>query len=472
MTRFLFLLALLCLVTTARAGDQTGALTALDSSTPDDLLPPEELLEDLEELEQELTERHSGLHRYTTPEQLEHAFARARGQLDRPMDELAFYRVLAPLVSAIRCGHTQVRPSDQTLRALQKGSRRLPLELRFLRGRAFVTDSDTDEVEPGSELLAIDGRPIVEIRDQLMASAYGDGFIETKRLREVERRFAYSYALHVEANPTDFRLTLRPPGQEEVRETTVAALVFTDRGQGARREGPLLKLEIEQAEGIAVLTIRTFSSGAMSQWNLNYETFLATSFEELADAGIERLIVDIRGNTGGDDGYGALLISYLCPHEFGYFDNIQVTADYEGIGDIEDREDGKRYVTAHPCLQIQQPSEHAFDGEIALLIDGDTFSTAADVATVAHFLGLATFVGQETGGGYDGNTSGNSSQLVLTNSGCKVGIPMWMYTTANIGHEFYGRGVIPDHEVTLTIEDLLDGTDREMELALKILAGD
>ena len=48
-----------------------------------------------------------------------------------------------------------------------------------------------------------------------------------------------------------------------------------------------------------------------------------------------------------------------------------------------------------------------------MLIDGWTFSTAADVATVAHHKHLATFIGEERGGGYDGNTSGSTHRLGL-----------------------------------------------------------
>ena len=103
------------------------------------------------------------------------------------------------------------------------------------------------------------------------------------------------------------------------------------------------------------------------------------------------------------------------------------------------------------------------------LIDGWTFSTAADVATVTHHHGLATFIGEEVGGGYDGNTSGSSMRLDLPNSGFRVNVPQWMYTTANVGHAFPGRGVPPDHRVRPTVEDVLSGRDAELELALTMI---
>ncbi|MEQ9414462.1 MAG: S41 family peptidase, partial [Cyclobacteriaceae bacterium] len=106
---------------------------------------------------------------------------------------------------------------------------------------------------------------------------------------------------------------------------------------------------------------------------------------------------------------------------------------------------------------------------VYVLIDGFSFSTCADVATVLHHHQLATFIGEETGGGYDGNTSGNSKSLVLPNSGIRINLPMWKYTTANIGHPYYGRGVIPDFPVEQTRQELIENKDPVMKKALRLL---
>jgi C-terminal processing protease CtpA/Prc len=125
---------------------------------------------------------------------------------------------------------------------------------------------------------------------------------------------------------------------------------------------------------------------------------------------------------------------------------------------------------SHPGLQVQQPAEHRFDGDVYILTNGWTFSTAADVATVAHHNGLATFIGEETGGGYDGNTSGDSSGIGLPSAKFTGRVQKWMYTTANVGHEFPGRGVIPHHHVRPDVQDTLAGRDVELEKAVELMA--
>lgn len=128
---------------------------------------------------------------------------------------------------------------------------------------------------------------------------------------------------------------------------------------------------------------------------------------------------------------------------------------------MEER-DGKTYMIIHQALNTQQPSPYHFKGKAYILIDGFSFSTCADVATIAPHLDLATFVGEETGGGYGGNTSGYSVTYTLPNTSISV------RTTANPGHKYYGRGVISQYNIELNLEDILRGDDTILSFALEL----
>ena len=56
-----------------------------------------------------------------------------------------------------------------------------------------------------------------------------------------------------------------------------------------------------------------------------------------------------------------------------------------------------------------------------------------------------TFVGTETGGGFDGNTSGLYDQITLPNSRLKIQVPLIKYVSAidKLNYNL-GRGVMPD----------------------------
>src|SRR5947209_3975326 len=95
--------------------------------------PPEQLVEDFRILRTALEEAHSGIYRYTPKEAMDGIFDRAEKSLNRPMDALEFYRIVAPVVAAVKCGHTGVQaPADLPAQPI------LPLNVRLIDGKAYV----------------------------------------------------------------------------------------------------------------------------------------------------------------------------------------------------------------------------------------------------------------------------------------------------------------------------------------------
>lgn len=73
------------------------------------------------------------------------------------------------------------------------------------------------------------------------------------------------------------------------------------------------------------------------------------------------------------------------------------------------------------------------------------------------------FVGEETAGTYEGNTSGLNALIVLPNSRLRTRAMMYGYWNA-VTPVPGGRGVIPEHAAQLRIADLLAGRDPALEL--------
>ncbi|HKQ74351.1 MAG TPA: peptidase S41, partial [Blastocatellia bacterium] len=82
----------------------------------------------------------------------------------------------------------------------------------------------------------------------------------------------------------------------------------------------------------------------------------------------------------------------------------------------------------------------------------------------------ATFIGEETGGGYYGNNSGLQPTLTLPNSKVRVALPMHEYWNAVPGYDGKRRGTRPDYQVETKSVNLLRGVDEQLELALKLAA--
>jgi len=429
-------------------------------------LSPEEMRADLFLLGDTLASQHAGLHRYTDAAELDELLGRELEEVgEEPRDVLWFYRHVCEVLSAIHCGHTraQLPQADLVAAAARRGL--LPLELHWSGTRAWIVRVLDDGValRPGAELVSIDGLTPAEIRARAFARLSGDGAIESGKERELAWSFPELYSQLVSEAEGPYRVAVAGLAAP-LAVTGLAPAVFDARRAQLPRRPPV-HFELGD-DGVGVLTVATFADPGGGE--PGFLAALESAFRSLREHGAKHLVLDLRGNGGGRDMYGAALVSYLASKPFGYFERIEVTPDYQpgGAFQLEER-DGRRLMLSHPGLAVQEPAELHFSGDVQILIDGWTFSTAADVATVAHHLHLATFLGEETGGGYDGNTSGDGMMLALPNSHVSVHVPKWMYTTANLGHAHSGRGVPPDVPLVPSIEDVLAGRDVVLAKALE-----
>jgi hypothetical protein len=81
---------------------------------------------------------------------------------------------------------------------------------------------------------------------------------------------------------------------------------------------------------------------------------------------------------------------------------------------------------------------------------------------------LPEFIGEEAGGAYHGNTSGFVAHLTLPNTKLVVYLPLVSYYLAVDASKAVARGVVPDHPVRYSIQEAVEGTDKELALALKL----
>ena len=180
--------------------------------------------------------------------------------------------------------------------------------------------------------------------------------------------------------------------------------------------------------------------------------------------------------------YGAMLVSYLTDKPFRYFDRIHAKTIEPTFKDhanwTEDRTSQLQkettpnpsggYFVNHKGVNVQEPGKYPFLGKVFILIDGGVFSTAADFCAVTHHLKRATFIGEETGGGYYGNNSGALARVTLPNSKFQLRLPLYEYWNAVPGYEGIRRGTIPHHAVVTKTADLLVGIDKPLNVALNL----
>jgi hypothetical protein len=464
------------------------------ASGPDKTFPIERIQEDFRIFRNALEEGHAGLYRYTPKEELDAHFASIGKELDRPLTEYDFYRLLAPLIAHIHDGHTRINLSATLEDSLASQPVLFPFNLRFIDKKAYLfrNYSENDKVVMGSELLSIGGHPVSEIIQRMLPFVPHDALIETAKYRRLESTSRFGTLLSILYGWVPFyTLTYRELGSQEEKTTTVASVKAVELDSILARRYPDVQTErppiqLEYREDIAILTVRTFSSGSYRSAKIGYPTFLKSAFQELAEKDTQHLIIDLRDNGGGDDAYGKLLFQHLIDKPFQYYAHLRMNrSEYsflehtnvppqqgnQLVARLKQNDEGTYDLQFHPNLGVQKPIPPIFKGKVYVLINGNSFSGTGECTSLMHHHQVATFIGEECGAGYYGNTSGFMPLLTLPHTKIRVRIPMLRYTMAVSGYP-EDRGIIPDYPVSATIEDLMKGKDTVMEFTLGLIKKD
>jgi len=196
----------------------------------------------------------------------------------------------------------------------------------------------------------------------------------------------------------------------------------------------------------------------------------------ISDLGTQKLVIDLRGNTGG--GIGCLrLMSVLCPDKRGAGYNlgraqIEKKASKDALP-VFDRIPASKWGILPLILKFGLAgrsvavfseglgaAEH--HGRVALLVNEHSASASEMVAAFASEYRLAHLVGTRTPGKLVAASSFKVGQ------GYRVALPVGAYYTWQ-GNKLEGRGVVPDTIQEVEPEALLSGADLQLARALEVL---
>ncbi|GEP90527.1 Peptidase family S41 [Chitinophaga terrae (ex Kim and Jung 2007)] len=427
-----------------------------------------------------LTEAHPGLYTYHDSSYWTKRFKETAEQLTHPLTELAFYRLLAPLVADIKCGHTKWHRNghpEDLYAFYQTGL--FPLKLYFRDAKAYVVgEYRKTNIPQGAEIIGINNNDMATVAARLKTNIPADGVVESARRQMLGEQFAGYYASFI--GPS-FSFTINYRLKNGTVKTTVVPSVdvATIRNHNTPATHDTLSVSFP-AKGVALMRIPVFMP---QEGGPEWESFLATAFHRIRQANAESLILDLRNNEGGIDQWGARLFAWFTDKPFRYYNRLTVVSDrdfsfrqYASLPEQYDqlkafiKKQGNEYIfTLHPNLDIQQPQQDPFKGKLYVLINGRSFSVTSEFAAIARDQHRAVFVGEESGGTIEGNNSGGFVIVKLPNTGLTLGIPLLRYHMSLNEKYPLGRGIIPDHIVASQPADIIKGKDAVLEKTLSLI---
>ncbi|NBA86537.1 hypothetical protein GVN16_12235 [Emticicia sp. CRIBPO] len=419
-----------------------------------DLLSPEKLKQDFTTFRVALEKEHAGLYRYKSKKEMDAIFDRYFAALDHPVSPIEFGKTVLSVISALQDGHTRSNVPRLLGSYYSDNIKVFSLFLYFIENKAYVLCGQ--ELPAQAEILTIDGQSVADIQSELFRYLPSDGTIETKKRSQLNDG-AFPILYHwIFGDKHSFRVEFKNKNGE-TGTINLAGKSVKDIECDFRNKPAVTKpLQLDFLQNnVALLTVKSFDDNRINAAQLNFREFLETSFKEINTRKISTLIIDVRNNGGGADDYGALLYSYLTGKPFKYFASKSSVTSAVTLQE-------------NPLLGFQQPQKNNFTGNILFLINGVSFSTTADFCSIARSQNRGKFIGEETGGGYYGNTSGKSVTITLNNSQIEVTIPQFKYVNDVKKAKYKDRGTIPDYIVLPSIEDVILNKDVQLNYALKL----
>lgn len=472
-----FISGILVLIISASASAQNFYLPLPKMAAAD-------LKEDVRTLKKVLEANHPSLYWYTSKDSIDYYFETTIAGITDSLNEVEYKNRLSKLIATIRCGHTTVRFS----KAYGKIANRyrfpqFPLALKawddslVVLGSAYNNDSI---FKRGTIVTAINGRTPIQILDTLYPYISTDGYVTNHKSQVISGNFPGWYKTIFGDNDSVYLIRyIDSLGQE--KETSIKAyrpVIDTVRKQIqnttptlTRREVRKLRLLnkrsmlIDTIHSTAFIRLTTFSGGRL-------RTFFRRSFKTLNRLSISNLVIDLRENGGGNVSNSIDFTRYLINKPFKVGDSIVafsrrmrysryikpsfiywLAMNFGG----KKMEDGKIHYRRYEQHYFKPVTKHHYNGKLYLIQGGYTFSAATMFISQLQGQSNVKVLGEESGGGYYGNSAMHIPKITLPNSGLVVSLPLYRLVIDK--NRPKGRGIMPDIEIKPSSKAIREGYD-------------
>ena len=456
-----------------------------------------ELQQDYTLLKKILEKKHPALYWYTPKDKMNFYFDSLYNNIADSMTELQYgWQVIAPLTQKIHCGHTTFGMSKNWYRYIKdKRIPSFPLYVKTWSDTMVVLanlNKKDSVIKKGTIITSINSLSVKTLQQQMFQYLPTDGFANNVNCLRLSSNFpAYHRNIYgifnnyrvgyIDSNGLE-KTILMPMWTPAIDTSKKPKPAITKTWQQLKQEriASYRSLEIDTAISTAVFTLNTFSTGG----GKHLRRFINRSFKKLREDSVKNMIIDLRSNGGGNVDMYALLTKYIrnkpfkmadttyavCKNLFPYTRHI-TSGFFTNIGFLfmtHKRKDGYYHFGFYERHFYQPKRKNHFDGNVYVLINGPTFSASTLFCNAVKGQPNVTLAGEETGGGWHGNSGILIPDITLPNTKLKVRLPLFKIVQYNHVPK-NGSGVVPDIYIPPTVDGVVKGLDRKMLIVKEMI---
>ena len=236
-------------------------------------------------------------------------------------------------------------------------------------------------------------------------------------------------------------------------------------------------MQIDTSLQSAFMTLNSFSRGNL------LKQFFKKTFKSLKKNNIKHLVIDVRGNGGGDASLSTLLTRYMINDKFKLTDSLYAVNRSSQYGKriqnqwiywtimqflTKKRADGNYHFGYFERHYFKPRNKYHFDGNVYILTGGNSFSATTLFAGALKGQNNVTLVGEETGGAAYGNSAWMIPDVTLPNTRVRFRLPKFRLVV-NKDWPKNGRGVQPDIFAVPTVDAIKRGVDYKVEKVKELI---
>lgn len=401
---------------------------------------------DLDQLGATLLKVHPNALKFISEQDFRKVIERKKALITDKTTYAAFVWHCSEIIASVHCSHTEMgrfNLENDMLPAHLK----FPLLTRLIDGRLYVVDplANAGKVSVKDEVLSINGVALEQLIADIYPHITAQGFIQTTK-RHVFNMWSTVLIPYALGFPQTYTVVLK--GQSAPVTLKKVEGAITPRSNPIYRCPDGLCLEFLDDQKTAVMSITSFNYYPFSNLDV-FVAFVDTSMAKIKRKGIKNLIIDVRWNGGGSQQSSIHLLRYLASKPFVYYSKVDFAGKTSKI-------DGEETI---------EPFKDRYKGKVYFMMDGLGNSTTGHFMSLAKVLRLGTIVGEELGS----NQFCSAGQAV-----CRLKHTKLNYYVANNTHVSSAtslpdeRGILPDHYVSQSMEDYLNGIDRVKEFTIQL----